>query len=262
MQISVLFYNTRQSFGFLTELFNDHGWRILTSFSFVPAHLVFRSADLDALCSRFVGRYEQKFLGRNDVKGSRQIADRWLRAELYGPLCEAIRSDFIEHCRHRIDRYSAQLRGQSGQDTYFHMALTCIFAHSMNAIPHHNRRRNACYMFHAYRHYVSPDELEKFVRRTTLADIESRARDPSVEPDLVEQVLEGMEFEDRTEIGGPYPSAIEEAFERREEAQRRIEATYRAAAVTPEPDDEDWLEENESFDQETKPLDEDWDDDG
>ncbi|MCP5390615.1 MAG: hypothetical protein H6920_03175 [Sphingomonadaceae bacterium] len=182
-----------------------------------------------------------KLEGRFDKRGAPQNANRWLRVELYQPQLIGISSSFEEHCEVRIEKFQAAVRGAGGQNTYFHRALIAIFAHRMDAIRSENRRRNACYLWHAYRHFVDPADLEAFVHRIPLAQIEDKVRRRVIESGFEEGMIEGIRADgDREDICGPYPGCFYLAAEADDLKPQTFD---RAFAIDLNEGKDDWDEE-------------------
>jgi len=226
-------------------------------------------------CRSIASAYREQFIGRAGERRSRLRADRWLRQTLYSPLIDAIGSDFELHCENRIEQYGAGKRGTQGQNTYFHRALLAIFAHANELtsddnlqrkawLPPKNRRRNACYMWLAYRHFVAPDDLPGFVRQYPLNDVEPLVAERHFDKKLLGQVLDGLEgMSSQIEVCGEYPAFVYRAVEAREAREKRIKSvksrTTMERVARAELDDE-WDDPRaaRSIDQD---IDDDWDDD-
>tara|TARA_R100001224_G_scaffold113838_2_gene101192 strand:+ start:8574 stop:9332 length:759 start_codon:yes stop_codon:yes gene_type:complete len=226
-------------------------------------------------CRSIASSYREQFIGKADENHWRMRADRWLRHTLYSSLIDAIGSDFELHCEKRIEQYRAGKRGTQGQNTYFHRALLAIFAHANELttddklqrkawLPDKNRRRNACYMWLAYRHFVAPDDLPKFVRQYPLNDVESLVAKRHFEKKLLGQVIDGLEgMSSQIEVCGEYPSFVYGAAEAREAREKRIKSvksrtTMERVARAELDDDWDDPKAARSLDQDT---DDDWNDD-
>lgn len=229
----------------------------------------------EAQCRSIASSYREQFVGKTGDRRSRMRADRWLRHTLYSPLIDAVDSDFELHCENRIKQYGAGRRGTQGLKTYFHRALLAIFAHANELtsddnlqrqawLPHKNRRRSACYMWLAYRHFVAPNDLPEFVRQYPLNDVEPLVAKRHFDKKLLGQVIDGLEgMSSQIEVCGEYPAFVYRAAEAREARERRIKGVRSRTIIERVPRaelDDEWDDPRaaRSLDQDTA---DDWDDD-
>lgn len=151
----------------------------------------------------------------------------WLAVTAYEVIAEMLNNELDDVFEICIEENGRHRRGRIGSPNRFQVGLMALFADEPNAVNTRDRERIGKKLWRAYRHYVPPELLTGFLMQPKGELLPGH----DLSRDFMDWIIDRRSEESaaKNESRGEYPSAIEEAVEKRQSLRLIAEA-----------EDDDW----------------------